>query len=301
MNLQVNLGKLTLSNPIILASGTAGYGREIAPYLDLNRLGALTLKGLSLNPWMGNPPPRIHETYAGIMNSIGLENKGFDQFVGEDLPFLEKFKTKIIANIWGKTIEEYSDIAQKMNELERIDAIEVNVSCPNLEQGGKSFSSNSHVLCRLIQVLRQKVQKPLIVKLGPNTDDLNQVLLFMEKEGVDILSLTNTFPSLAVDVENQRFIFSKKTAGLSGPAIKPLALQLVYDVIERTRLPIIGMGGIMKAEDALEYLLIGARAVALGSVNLINPSAAMEILDGIEAYLIQKNILDINELIGKVR
>ncbi|NLJ37886.1 MAG: dihydroorotate dehydrogenase [Candidatus Atribacteria bacterium] len=301
MNLQVNLGKLTLSNPIILASGTAGYGREIAPYLDLNRLGALTLKGLSLNPWMGNPPPRIHETYAGIMNSIGLENKGFDQFVGEDLPFLEKFKTKIIANIWGKTIEEYSDIAQKMNELERIDAIEVNVSCPNLEQGGKSFSSNSHVLCRLIQVLRQKVQKPLIVKLGPNTDDLNQVLLFMEKEGVDILSMTNTFPSLAVDVENQRFIFSKKTAGLSGPAIKPLALQLVYDVIERTRLPIIGMGGIMKAEDALEYLLIGARAVALGSVNLINPSAAMEILDGIEAYLIQKNILDINELIGKVR
>lgn len=301
MNLQVNLGKLTLSNPIILASGTAGYGREIAPYLDLNRLGALTLKGLSLNPWMGNPPPRIHETYAGIMNSIGLENKGFDQFVGEDLPFLEKFKTKIIANIWGKTIEEYSDIAQKMNELERIDAIEVNVSCPNLEQGGKSFSSNSHVLCRLIQVLRQKVQKPLIVKLGPNTDDLNQVLLFMEKEGVDILSMTNTFPSLAVDVENQKFIFSKKTAGLSGPAIKPLALQLVYDVIERTRLPIIGMGGIMKAEDALEYLLIGARAVALGSVNLINPSAAMEILDGIEAYLIQKNILDINELIGKVR
>jgi len=301
MNLQVNLGKLTLSNPIILASGTAGYGREIAPYLDLNRLGALTLKGLSLNPWMGNPPPRIHETYAGIMNSIGLENKGFDQFVGEDLPFLEKFKTKIIANIWGKTIEEYSDIAQKMNELERIDAIEVNVSCPNLEQGGKSFSSNSHVLCRLIQVLRQKVQKPLIVKLGPNTDDLNQVLLFMEKEGVDILSMTNTFPSLAVDVENQRFIFSKKTAGLSGPAIKPLALQLVYDVIERTRLPVIGMGGIMKAEDALEYLLIGARAVALGSVNLINPSAAMEILDGIEAYLIQKNILDINELIGKVR
>jgi len=301
MNLQVNLGKLTLSNPIILASGTAGYGREIAPYLDLNRLGALTLKGLSLNPWMGNPPPRIHETYAGIMNSIGLENKGFDQFVGEDLPFLEKFKTKIIANIWGKTIEEYSDIAQKMNELERIDAIEVNVSCPNLEQGGKSFSSNSHVLCRLIQVLRQKVQKPLIVKLGPNTDDLNHVLLFMEKEGVDILSMTNTFPSLAVDVENQRFIFSKKTAGLSGPAIKPLALQLVYDVIERTRLPIIGMGGIMKAEDALEYLLIGARAVALGSVNLINPSAAMEILDGIEAYLIQKNILDINELIGKVR
>lgn len=301
MNLQVNLGKLTLSNPIILASGTAGYGREIAPYLDLNRLGALTLKGLSLNPWMGNPPPRIHETYAGIMNSIGLENKGFDQFVGEDLPFLEKFKTKIIANIWGKTIEEYSDIAQKMNELERIDAIEVNVSCPNLEQGGKSFSSNSHVLCRLIQVLRQKVQKPLIVKLGPNTDDLNQVLLFMEKEGVDILSMTNTFPSLAVDVENQKFIFSKKTAGLSGPAIKPLALQLVYDVIERTRLPVIGMGGIMKAEDALEYLLIGARAVALGSVNLINPSAAMEILDGIEAYLIQKNILDINELIGKVR
>ncbi|NLJ49033.1 MAG: dihydroorotate dehydrogenase [Candidatus Atribacteria bacterium] len=301
MNLQVHLGNLTLSNPVILASGTAGYGREIAPYLDLDRLGALTLKGLSLNPWFGNPPPRIHETYAGIMNSIGLENKGFDRFVREDLPFLENFQTKVIANIWGKTIEEYSDIAQRMNGLERIDAIEVNVSCPNLEQGGKSFSSSSQVLCQLIQDLRQKIQKPLIVKLGPHTDDLENVLLFMEKEGVDILSITNTFPALAVDVENQSFIFSKKTAGLSGPAVKPLALQLVYDIIQRTRLPVIGMGGIMKAEDALEYLLIGARAIALGSVNLINPSAAIQIIGGIEAYLIQKNILDINELIGKVR
>lgn len=301
MNLQVHLGNLTLSNPVILASGTAGYGREIAPYLDLDRIGALTLKGLSINPWTGNPPPRIHETYAGIMNSIGLENKGFDRFVREDLPFLENFRTRIIANIWGKTIEEYSDIAKKMNGLGRIDAIEVNVSCPNVEQGGKSFASNCHVLCQLIRDLRQKIQKPLIVKLGPNTDGLDQVLLLMEKEGVDILSVTNTFPALAVDVENQSFIFSRKTAGLSGPAIKPLALQLVYDVIQRTRLPIIGMGGIMKAEDALEYLLIGVQAVALGSVNLIDPSAAIQIIDGIEAYLTQKNILDINDLIGKVR
>ena len=275
MNLQVHLGNLTLSNPVILASGTAGYGREIAPYLDLDRIGALTLKGISSTPWVGNPPPRIHETYAGIMNSIGLENKGFDRFLREDLPFLENFQTRIIANIWGKTIEEYSDIAKKMNGLERIDAIEVNVSCPNIEQGGESFSCNSQILCQLIQNLRQKIQKPLIFKLGPNTDDLDNVLLFMEKEGVDILSITNTYPALAVDVENQSFIFSRKTAGLSGPAIKPLALKLVYDVIQKTRLPIIGMGGIMKAEDALEYLLIGAQAVALGSVNLVDPSAAV--------------------------
>ena len=301
MNLQVHLGNLTLSNPVILASGTAGYGREIAPYLDLDRIGALTLKGISSTPWVGNPPPRIHETYAGILNSIGLENKGFDRFLREDLPFLENFQTRIIANIWGKTIEEYSDIAKKMNGLERIDAIEVNVSCPNIEQGGESFSCDSQILYQLIQNLRQKIQKPLIFKLGPNTDDLDNVLLFMEKEGVDILSITNTYPALAVDVENQSFIFSRKTAGLSGPAIKPLALKLVYDVIQKTRLPIIGMGGIMKAEDALEYLLIGAQAVALGSVNLVDPSAAVQIIDGIEAYLIQKNIFDINDLIGKVR
>ncbi len=188
-----------------------------------------------------------------------------------------------------------------MNGLELIDAIEVNVSCPNIEQSGESFSCNSQILCQLIQNLRQKIQKPLIFKLGPNTDDLDNVLLFMEKEGVDILSITNTYPALAVDVENQSFIFSRKTAGLSGPAIKPLALKLVYDVIQKTRLPIIGMGGIMKAEDALEYLLIGAQAVALGSVNLVDPSAAVQIIDGIEAYLIQKNIFDINDLIGKVR
>jgi len=301
MNLQVQLGNLTLKNPVILASGTAGYGREIAPYLDLDRVGALTLKGLSSSPWMGNPPPRIHETYAGIMNSIGLENKGFERFLREDLPFLETFQTRVIANIWGKSIEEYADIATKMNRLERIDAIEVNVSCPNIDQGGENFSSDGKVLCKLIGNLRQKIQKPLIVKLGPNTDDFDQVLGFMEKEGVDLLSITNTFPALAIDVENQSFIFSRKTAGLSGPAIKPLALKLVYDVIKKTRLPVIGMGGIMKAQDALEYLLIGSRAVALGSVNLIDPSAALQIIDGIEDYMVQKNISDINDLIGKVR
>ena len=301
MNLQIQLGNLTLKNPVILASGTAGYGREIAPYLDLDRVGALTLKGLSSSPWMGNPPPRIHETYAGIMNSIGLENKGFERFLREDLPFLETFQTRVIANIWGKSIEEYADIATKMNRLERIDAIEVNVSCPNIDQGGENFSSDGQVLCQLIGNLRQKIQKPLIVKLGPNTDDFDQVLGFMEKEGVDLLSITNTFPALAIDVENQSFIFSRKTAGLSGPAIKPLALKLVYDVIKKTRLPVIGMGGIMKAQDALEYLLIGSRAVALGSVNLIDPSAALQIIDGIEDYMVQKNISDINDLIGKVR
>ena len=301
MTLQTRLGNLILSNPVILASGTAGYGREIALYLDLDRVGALTLKGLSSNHWTGNPPPRIHETYAGIMNSIGLENKGFERFLREDLQFLETFHTRIIANIWGKTPGEYHDIAGKMDALERIDAIEVNVSCPNIEQGGESFSSDCLVLCRLIGELRQIVHKPLIVKLGPNTTDLENALHFMEKEGVDILSVTNTFPALAVDIESQSFVFSRKTAGLSGPAIKPLALKLVYDVLRATRLPVIGMGGIMKAEDAIEYLLIGARAVAVGSANLVDPSIALQIIEGIEIYLKRKNMSGMDDLIGKVR
>ena len=301
MTLQTRLGNLVLSNPVILASGTAGYGREIAPYLDLDRIGALTLKGISSNPWIGNPPPRIHETYAGIMNSIGLENKGFERFVREDLPFLETFHTRIIANIWGKTSEEYYDIAAKMDSLERIDAVEANVSCPNIEQGGENFSSNSQRLCQLVGQLRQIIHKPFIVKLGPHTDNPENTLLFMEREGIDILSITNTFPALAIDVELQNFVFYRKTAGLSGPAIKPLALQLVYEVIQMTQLPVIGMGGIMKAEDALEYLLIGARAVAIGSANLVNPSIAIEIIQGIESYMIRKNVTDIDDLIGKVR
>jgi len=301
MTLHTCLGELILSNPVILASGTCGYGREIAPYLDLDRLGAITLKGLSSNPWMGNPPPRIHETYAGIMNSIGLENKGFERFLREDIPFLETFHTRIIANIWGKTSEEYLDIARKMDALERIDAIEVNVSCPNLEHGGESFASDCQILCQMVGALRRIIHKPLIVKLGPNTADLENALDFMEKEGVDILSVTNTFPALAVDVENQRFVFSRKTAGLSGPAIKPLALKMVYDVLQRTHLPVIGMGGIMKAEDALEFLLIGARAVAVGSANIIDPSIAIRIIEGIDFYLKRKNISCLDDLIGRVR
>ncbi|MCX6091209.1 MAG: dihydroorotate dehydrogenase [Candidatus Atribacteria bacterium] len=301
MNLETRLGPLVLQNPVILASGTCGYGREMVPFLDLDRVGAITLKGLSVMPWEGNPPPRIHETAAGVMNSIGLENKGFHRFVQDDLSWLETVHTRVIANVWGRTEEEYIGIARLMDRLERIDAVEVNVSCPNVEKGGESFATNCRVLHQLIGAIRRVVQKTLLVKIGPTVAELEKTLKFMEREGVDGLSVTNTFPALAVDSERQCLVFERKVAGLSGPAIKPLALKLVYDVRHLTHLPIIGMGGIMKTEDALEFLLIGASAIAVGTANLVDPAVALEIVPGIESYLVAHGMNRLDDLIGKVR
>jgi dihydroorotate dehydrogenase (NAD+) catalytic subunit len=292
---------MTLKNPVVLASGTCGYGREIAPYLDLNTLGAITVKGLSLFPWEGNPPPRLFEVRAGLLNSIGLENKGVERFLQEDLPFLEALDTRVFVNIWGKTVEEYVAVARKLDAIERIDALELNVSCPNVEKGGASFLLDPEVLRELVGRVREATGKFLIVKLGPKLQDWEVTVRILEEEGAEALSVTNSFPAMVVDVERMDFVFAMKSAGLSGPAIKPLALKMVYDLVGMTELPIIGMGGIMTAEDALEFLLVGARAVGVGTANLVAPSSAADILEGIKAYLLRKDMENIEDLIGRVR
>lgn len=301
MNLSVRLGRLTLQNPVVLASGTCGYGREMQPYLDLNALGAITVKGLSLFPWEGNPPPRIWEVRAGLLNSIGLENKGVDRFLSEDLPFLESLTTRVFVNIWGRTIDEYVAVTRKLDQVSRIDALELNLSCPNIEKGGASFVSDPRVLRKLVGRVRAATGKFLIAKLGPQVRDWETIVALLEEEGVEALSITNSFPAVVVDVERMDFVFTLKTAGLSGPAIKPLALKMVYDLVGITKLPVIGMGGITTAEDALEFLLVGARAVGIGTANLVAPSSAMQVLEGIKRYLLRKDITDIERIIGRVR
>ncbi len=301
MNLSVALGRMVLENPVVLSSGTCGYGREISPFVDLNCVGALTVKGLSLFPWEGNSPPRLFEVRAGVLNSIGLENKGVEKFLKEDLPFLESLKTRVFVNIWGRTQDEYVKVAQILDKVDRVDALEVNVSCPNVEKGGVFFSSDLLVLQKLLGSIRSVTRKFLIVKLGPQVKDWETAVRYIEGEGVEAISLTNSFPALVIDVERMGFIFSLKSAGLSGPAIKPVALKMVYDLVGVTRLPVIGMGGIMTAEDALEFLLVGARAIGLGTCNLVCPSSAATVLEGIKAYLLRKNVENLQEIIGRVR
>lgn len=301
MNLSVQLGRMTLQNPVVLASGTCGYGKEMSPYLDLNALGAFTVKGLSLFPWEGNPPPRLREVRAGLLNSIGLENKGVERFLEEDLPFLEGLTTRVFVNIWGRTVEEYVEVARRLNEAARVDALEVNVSCPNVERGGANFLSDPGALRELVGRVRSATGKFLIVKLGPQVQDWEATVRLLEEEGVEALSVTNSFPALAIDVERMDFVFALKLAGLSGPAIKPLALKMVYDLVGMTKLPVIGMGGIVTFEDALEFLLVGARAVGIGTASLVNPSSALSVLEGIKDYLFRKNMKDIGDIIGKVR
>lgn len=290
-----------LQNPIVLASGTCGYGREMQPYLNLNDFGAITVKGLSLLPYEGNPPPRIWEVRAGILNSIGLENKGVERFLEEDLPFLENLSTRIFVNIWGRTVDEYVAVARELDKIARIDALELNLSCPNVEKGGASFVADLKELQKLVRGVRAATGKFLIAKLGPQVRDWEATVTLLEEEGIEALSVTNSFPALALDVERMSFIFALKTAGLSGPAIKPLALKMVYELVGITELPIIGMGGITTADDAIEFLLVGARAVGIGTANLVDPSSAMRILEGMQQYLVRKGITDIEEIIGRVR
>jgi len=301
VNLAVSLGKLSLKNPVILASGTCGYGREISPYLDLNQVGAITVKGLSYHPFPGNPPPRLREVYAGVLNSIGLENKGVHRFIQEDLPFLSSLDTRLLVNIWGHTEDEFTRVAQELDKVERVDAVEINVSCPNMERGRAVFCSDLEMLKSIVGKVRHVTQKPLIVKLGPEVGEWEKTLDILESEGADILSLTNSFPALFIDVEKEDFFFKRKFAGLSGPAIKPLALKMVYEVVNYTSLPVIGMGGIVSAYDALEFLLVGAKAVALGVANLLDPGLALSVLEGIEKYLQDREIEDLEDLIGKVK
>jgi dihydroorotate dehydrogenase (NAD+) catalytic subunit len=299
--LRVNIAGITMKNPVMTASGTFGYGQEFTPFYDLNRLGAIIVKGLSLEPAQGNPPPRTVETCGGMLNAIGLENVGMDQFVKEKLPFLRSLDTAIILNIYGRHIDEYGDIAQRLDALEGIAGLEVNISCPNVKAGGMAFGTDPATAYQVTRTVKEKTGLPVIVKLSPNVTDIAGIARSVEDAGADALSLINTIAGMAVDVERRRPRLANIVGGLSGPAIKPIALKMVWNTVQAVKIPVIGIGGITNTEDALEFFIVGARAIQVGTANFINPKAAVEIVDGLSAYLSRKNLSHIDQIIGTLK
>lgn len=297
-NLSVVIGGLHLKNPVMTASGTFGYGKEFDSFVNLHTLGAIVVKGLSLKPSAGNPPERIVETAGGLLNSIGLENVGWEAFVRDKLPFLCRLKTPTIVNIYGQETADYAELAARINNEHGIAAIEVNISCPNVKKGGVAFGADPRLAFEVIQAVKKESQCPVIAKLSPNVTDITVIARSVEDAGADAISLINTITGMAVDIETQRPRLANIIGGLSGPAIKPIALRMVWQVVRTVKVPVIGIGGIMNAKDALEFLIVGATAIQVGTANLINPSATQEIIHGIKDYLLLKGIPDINDLIG---
>lgn len=300
MNTKVNIAGVELKNPITVASGTFGSGMEYDEFVDLNMLGAVTTKGVANVPWPGNPTPRIAETYGGMMNAIGLQNPGIDTFLKRDIPFLKTKDTKIIVNVCGKSTEDYLEVVERLAD-EAVDLLEINVSCPNVKEGGIAFGQNPNALYDITKQIKAKAKQPIIMKLSPNVTDITEMAKAAEAAGTDALSLINTLTGMKIDVKKRVFAVANKTAGVSGPAIKPIAIRMVYQVANAVKLPIIGMGGCMNADDALEFIMAGATAVAVGTANFHNPYATAGIIKGIEDYMIQNNVEDINELIGCVK
>lgn len=301
MKLAVNIGKLKLKNPVLVASGTFGYGEEYAEHYDLSLLGGVMMKGISVKPRQGNPPPRIYETPCGMLNSIGLQNVGLKDFIAKKLPFIRRYDTAAIANVLGNTPAEYVRLCRELDEA-GVDAIELNVSCPNVKKGGIAFCADRRMLVRLIEKVRPVVKKStLIVKLSPNVTDIASMALAAEEAGADAVSLINTLTGMAIDAHNRRPVLANIKGGLSGPAIKPIALRMVYDTAQAVKIPVIGMGGISSGLDAVEFMLAGATAVAVGTANFIRPEAAPEVVRGIEAYMKQHGVKDVKEIIGALR
>lgn len=296
VNLSVRVAGIKMRSPVMVASGTFGYGEEYEPLVDLNQLGAIVTKGITLQPRKGNPPPRIVETDCGLLNSIGLENVGLEVFIKEKLPFLQRFNTPIIVNICGEKEGEYVQISERLDKVEAVSGLEVNVSCPNVEKGGMAFGRETGTVHRLVQKIRKITKLPLIVKLSPNVTDITTMAQAAEDGGANGLSLINTLLGMAIDIERRKPCLANITGGLSGPAIKPVALRMVWEVTSVVKLPVIGMGGIMTAEDAVQFLLAGATAVAVGTANFVNPRAALEVVRGIEEYLVKNKIPDVNRL-----
>jgi dihydroorotate dehydrogenase (NAD+) catalytic subunit len=294
----VNLGPLKLKNPVMTASGSFGYGEEYAGYVDLDRLGAIVVKGLSLKPRLGNPPPRIMETTGGMLNSVGLQNIGVDAFIEEKLPFLRKYDTAVIVNIYGETYDEYKKVAKKLSSVKGVQALEVNISCPNVKKGGVLFGSDPKIAARLTRTVKEETSLPVIVKLTPNVTDIAAIAQSVEKAGADVISLINTITGMSVNLKTRGPHLKNITGGLSGPAIKPVALRMVWQVLKRVSVPVIGIGGIMTADDALEFLILGAKAVQIGTANFVNPHATLDVLEGIKNYLVDNKIKDVNEVIG---
>ncbi|MDE7057697.1 MAG: dihydroorotate dehydrogenase [Lachnospiraceae bacterium] len=298
-NTKVTLAGVELQNPVMTASGTFGSGIEYSEFYDLGRLGAVVTKGVANVPWPGNPTPRIAETASGMLNAIGLQNPGIDTLLERDIPYLRKYQTKIIVNICGKTIEDYCEVVERLS-TEPVDLLEINVSCPNVKEGGIAFGQNPKALESITREVKKYARQPVIMKLSPNVTDITEMAKAAEAGGADVLSLINTITGMKIDIHRRTFAIANKTGGLSGPAIKPVAVRMVYQVAQSVRLPIIGMGGICTAEDALEFILAGATAVSIGTANFTNPYAAKEVAEGIEAYMEQHQIADIKSLIGAV-
>jgi dihydroorotate dehydrogenase (NAD+) catalytic subunit len=297
-DMRVTLGEITLKNPVLTASGTFGYAGEFEKLIDLNRLGGIIVKGLSLEASRGNPPPRIVETPCGMLNAIGLENVGLEVFVKEKLPVLKMIDAPVFVNIYGKTIEEYAELASRLEDIEEVSGIEVNISCPNVTCGGMAFGAYPESTAQVVRAVRKRTTQHMMVKLSPNVTDITEIARSAEGEGADSISLINTITGMAIDIETRRPKLANITGGLSGPAIRPVALRMVWQAAQAVNIPVIGVGGIMTAKDALEFLIAGAVAVQVGTANFINPHATIDIIEGIEAFLEERNIDEIGDIIG---
>ncbi len=298
-NMSVNLAGVTLKNPVMTASGTFGSGAEYSEFVDLNNLGAVVTKGVANVPWSGNPTPRVAETTGGMLNAIGLQNPGIDVFCERDIPFLKKYDTKIIVNVCGRTTEDYCEVVERLAN-EPVDMLEINVSCPNVKEGGIAFGQNPKALEAITKEVKKYARQPVIMKLSPNVTDITEMARAAEAGGADVVSLINTITGMKIDINRRTFALANKTGGMSGPAVKPVAVRMVYQVANAVKIPIIGMGGIASAEDALEFIMAGATAVSVGTANFINPYTTQEVVDGMAAFLERQKVEDINELIGCV-
>ncbi|MDO4329176.1 MAG: dihydroorotate dehydrogenase [Lachnospiraceae bacterium] len=300
MNMKVNLAGVEFKNPVMEASGTFGSGAEYSEFVDLNRLGAVVTKGVANVPWPGNPTPRIAETYGGMINAIGLQNPGIDVFTKRDIPFLKQYDTKIIVNVCGKTTEDYLEVVERLGD-EPVDMLEINISCPNVKEGGIAFGQDPKAVEAITRACKAHAKQPIIMKLSPNVTDITVMAKAAEAGGADVISLINTLTGMKIDVNRRTFALANKTGGLSGPAIKPVAVRMVYQAANAVSVPIIGMGGIQNSDDALEFILAGASAVAIGTANFHNPYATVDVIDGIAKYMEKYGIDDINTLIGAVK
>lgn len=300
MNTKVTIAGVELKNPVMTASGTFGSGQEYGEFVNLGLLGGVVTKGVSNIPWPGNPTPRIAETYGGMLNAIGLQNPGIDMFVKRDIPYLKQFDTKIIVNVCGKTTKDYVEVVEHLSE-EPVDLLEINISCPNVKEGGIAFGQSSESVQAITKEVKRYAKQPVIMKLSPNVTDISVMAKAAQEGGADAISLINTLTGMKIDINRRTFSLANKTGGLSGPAIKPVAVRMVYQAANAVKLPIIGMGGIMTAEDAIEFILAGASAISVGTANFHNPYATAEIIQGIEAYMKKYEVEDIKELVGAVR
>ena len=299
MNTEVKIAGVTFKNPVMTASGTFGSGMEYSDFVDLNKLGAVVTKGVANVPWEGNPTPRVAEVYGGMLNAIGLQNPGIDVFLERDIPFLQNYDTNVIVNVCGKTVADYLEVVERLSDAP-VAMLEINVSCPNVKEGAIAFGQKADSLYDITSQIKKKAKQPVIMKLSPNVTDITEMAKAAEAAGADALSMINTITGMKIDIHKKKFVLANKTGGMSGPAIKPVAVRMVYQTAQAVQIPIIGMGGIGSAEDAIEFLLAGASAVAVGAMNFANPYATVEVVEGIEAYMKQYDIENITDLIGAV-